>query len=324
MFEDFEAVRTQVLLWLGLVGPSGCGKTYSALELATGMQEVSGGDIHLLDTENGRGRFYADRFKFRHVPFSPPFGPADYRAAFAHSIKKGAKIIIADSFSHEHDGPGGVLQMHDAEVTRRGGDKHSFAAWAAAKAPRKDLITFMMQSDVNYILCFRAKEKIKLDASKKPISLGWQPIAGQDYIYELALNCLLLPGCKGVPIWNPNDLIPAERQMVKLPEQFTELFADGPQLSRQVGAALATWASGGQASRQALPPEVAAIIARYAECDDAKSLADIKATMLPAAWKIANKQARAAITAAGTAATDRVRAAVADRAAADEGTPFDS
>jgi hypothetical protein len=188
------------------------------------------------------------------------------------------------------------------------------------KKQRKALITWMTQARVNFVLCFRAKEKIKMVVGKPPVVLGWQPIAGPDYIYELALNCLLLPGSRGVPIWNPNDLIPAERQMVKLPEQFLELFADGPQLSRAVGAAMATWASGGQAGRQVVPDDVAAVIARAAACDTPDELAAIKSA-LPPVWKGANKGMRAAMTAAMTAATDRVRAAVADRAS--EGTPFD-
>jgi len=323
VFEIVDAIRAHVLLMIGLVGPSGSGKTYSALELASGMQEVSGGDIHVLDTESRRATFYADRFKFKHVDFGAPFSPRDYQAAFESSIKAGAKTIIVDSFSHEHDGPGGVLQMHAAEVEARGGDKHNFTAWAVAKKPRKDLITFMTQSRVNYILCFRAKEKIKIGADKKPIAQGWQPIAGADYIYELALNCLLLPGCKGVPIWNTADLIPAERQMVKLPEQFADLFASGPQLSRAVGAALATWASGGQAVAQDLPPEIAAVIARYAECETQTAIAEIKVAHMAVAKAGATKGQRAAMTSAATIAVDRIRAAVADRANAEQDTPFD-
>ncbi len=323
VFDIVDAIRAHVLLMIGLVGPSGSGKTYSALELATGMQDVSGGDIHVLDTESRRATFYADRFKFKHVDFGAPFSPADYQAAFENSIKRGAKTIIVDSFSHEHDGPGGVLQMHAAEVERRGGDKHNFSAWAAAKKPRKELITFMTQSRVNYILCFRAKEKIKIGDDKKPIAQGWQPIAGADYIYELALNCLLLPGCKGVPIWNVNDLIPAERQMVKLPEQFADLFANGPQLSRQVGAALAKWAEGGQALAEDLPPEIAAVIARYAECDSSARIAEIKTAHMAIAKNGATKGQRAAMTAAATIAVDRIRAAVADRANNEPETPFD-
>ena len=61
-FEAKPAVRQKVPLLCGLVGPSGGGKTFSALRLATGMQQVSGGDIYIVDTEARRALHYADRF----------------------------------------------------------------------------------------------------------------------------------------------------------------------------------------------------------------------------------------------------------------------
>jgi ABC-type sulfate/molybdate transport systems ATPase subunit len=42
-FEFVPAVRASVPLLVGLYGPSGGGKTFSALRLATGIQEVTGG-----------------------------------------------------------------------------------------------------------------------------------------------------------------------------------------------------------------------------------------------------------------------------------------
>src|SRR6266849_4599710 len=74
-FEDRPAVREATPLLIGLVGPSNSGKTFSALRLATGIQRVSGGDIWGIDTESRRMLHYADKFKFRHVPFGAPFGP---------------------------------------------------------------------------------------------------------------------------------------------------------------------------------------------------------------------------------------------------------
>jgi ABC-type sulfate/molybdate transport systems ATPase subunit len=50
-FEARDAVREHVPLLIGLTGPSGGGKTFSALRLATGIQQVTGGDIYFVDTE---------------------------------------------------------------------------------------------------------------------------------------------------------------------------------------------------------------------------------------------------------------------------------
>src|SRR5262245_49677002 len=121
-FESKPAVREQTPLLLGLVGPSGTGKTFSALRLATGIQRVSGGDIFMIDTEAKRGLHYAERFKFQHLSFASPFSPLDYMAAVEHCVSKGARIVLIDSLSHEHEGPGGVLEMHEAELNRLAGD----------------------------------------------------------------------------------------------------------------------------------------------------------------------------------------------------------
>src|ERR1700728_1669346 len=139
-FDDQPAIRQATPLLFGLIGPSGGGKTYSALRLATGIQRVSGGEIFMIDTESNRSLAYADKFKFRHVPFGAPFSPLDYLAAVEHCVKKGAKVIIVDSMSHEHEGPGGVLEEHDAEMKRlavawrTSEDKTNIPGWSAPKA----------------------------------------------------------------------------------------------------------------------------------------------------------------------------------------------
>ena len=71
-FEIKPAVRESVGLLIGLVGPSGGGKTFSALRLATGIQRVAGGDVVMVDTENRRGTYYADRFAYHHLDLRAP------------------------------------------------------------------------------------------------------------------------------------------------------------------------------------------------------------------------------------------------------------
>src|SRR5258708_34193941 len=124
-FDDKPAVREQVPLLIGRMGPSGSGKTYSALRLATGIHEVTGGEIYVIDTEARRALHYAEQFKFRHVQFDAPFGSLDYLAAIRHCVAKGAKVIVIDSMSHEHSGPGGYLLTQEAEVQRMAGDDYA-------------------------------------------------------------------------------------------------------------------------------------------------------------------------------------------------------
>lgn len=242
-FIDVPAKREAVPLMLGLMGPSGSGKTFSALRLATGMQKVSGGDIFVIDTEARRSLHYAKRFKFRHVEFGAPFASLDYLAAIQHCVAQGAKQIIVDSMSHEHEGPGGLLEQHAAEVERRGGsEKHNFAAWREPKAKRQRLINTLLQLPCNFIFCFRAKEKAK-PARGELVDLGWMPIAGEEFLYEMTLNALLLPNSGGVPTWQ--SAMPGERAMIKLPEQFRGLAAKSKPLDEDTGTKLAQWAAGG-------------------------------------------------------------------------------
>lgn len=248
-FEDKQATREQVPVLVGLVGPSGGGKTYSALELATGIQAVVGGDIGFIDTESKRACHYAERFKFRHLDFKAPFDSLSYLAAIEHFQKKGCKIIVVDSMSHEHEGPGGLLEAHEAELNRIAGDDYQkrerckMLAWQKPKAARRHLINSILQLGVHGVFCFRAKEKMKLVSGKSPVALGWQPIAGEEFVFEMMLNALLPPNANGVPSWAPEEA--GERQMVKLPAQFKDIFKPGQQLTREHGRLLAEWARGG-------------------------------------------------------------------------------
>jgi energy-coupling factor transporter ATP-binding protein EcfA2 len=252
-FEDRPAVREQVPLMIGLMGPSGGGKTFSALRLATGIQRVSGGEIFVIDTEARRALHYASRFKFRHVAFGAPFGPLDYLAAIEHCVRKGAKVVIVDSMSHEHEGPGGVLEMHEAEVQKLSGgnaekaERVKMLAWSKPKAARRRMINSILQQPCNFIFCFRAKEKIKVERGKPPEPRGFMPIAGEEFVYEMTLNALLLPNAGGVPTWQSNEI--GEKQMIKLPEQFRTLLlgAKGP-LTEDIGQELATWAAGDESA----------------------------------------------------------------------------
>lgn len=256
-FEDVEAKREQVPLLVGLVGPTGSGKTGSALELAHGFQDVMGGEIGVIDSEARRSLAYADapmfsepsrRFKFRFLDFKAPFGPSDYEAACTHFIQKGVKHIIVDSTSHMWEGPGGVLQIHQVEVERLmkawncSGEKANFPAWNEAKKQQTSFINWMKQQPVNFIMCFRAKEKMRM-VNNKPVEAGWQPIGGDELIYELALACLLLPESDGKPIWNKAE----EKGVKALAQQYRAMFKDNPRLSAAVGRQLAEWAKGAPA-----------------------------------------------------------------------------
>lgn len=268
-FEARDAVREHVPLLIGLTGPSGGGKTFSALRLATGIQQVTGGDIYFVDTESRRALHYADRFRFKHIPFEAPFGSLDYLVALQHCVKQGAGVVIVDSMSHEHEGPGGMVDLQEQIVTRMAGDDYAkrervkMLAWAEPKAKRRQLINGILQLNCNFIFCFRAKNASKPvknpQTGKTEVQqMGYMPIAGEEFVFEQTLNALLLPGAEGVPTWFPDER--GERTMVKLPEQFKGLAQRQKPLDETVGKHLALWARGDEAADEKIeePADTAA------------------------------------------------------------------
>src|SRR3974390_1532132 len=260
-FDPKHAVRESVPLLIGLMGPSGSGKTFSALRLATGIQQGTGGGIYIVDTEARRALHYADEFKFFHVQFDPPFGSLDYLAALQFCAGQGAGVIIIDSMSHEHEGPGGLLDLHEQELDRMAGndwgkrERVKMLAWQLPKTNRRRLINGLLQINANFIFCFRANESVrpmKRDGKTEIVPQGFMPIAGPQFLYEQTVNCLLLPKSGGIPTWQSDNI--GERQMMKLPKHFESIFAEHKPLDEPIGHALAQWARGGASAGVSLQP----------------------------------------------------------------------
>ena len=263
-FSILPGKREALPLFIGLVGPSSSGKTRSAFELAAGIQSVVGGEIVFINTEGKRGLLDIDLFRkpdgspaIQHMPFSAPYASLDYLDAIDQAKASGAKTIIIDSMSHEHEAEGGMLDYWESELERMAGDDQrkryamQMLAIAKPKAARRKLLTRgIMQADMNVIACFRAKETskpVKTNGGKNEVvNMGFVPVAGDEFVYEMSLSCLLLPGANGYPTWNPQ--LPGELVAVKPADPEHELrriIPDGARLSRDIGAKLATWARGG-------------------------------------------------------------------------------
>jgi energy-coupling factor transporter ATP-binding protein EcfA2 len=308
-FDDRPAVREKTPILVGLVGPSGTGKTYSALRLAAGFQRVTGGETFVVDSESRRALHYADRFKFRHVAFGAPFSPLDYLAAFEHCIAKGATTIITDSMSHEHEGIGGVLEMHAAEVERMAGsdfkkaERVKMLAWGKPKAQRRRLINALLQMPCNFIFNFRAKRKLKIVRGQEPVELGWMPIAGDEYIYEMTAKCMLLPGASGAPTWRSE--YEGEMSMMKIPEQFKSVLLEKQQLTEDVGEKIARWAAGGASATAESGDD---LLKRYAACSDGATWRTLEEAR-GAAWAKLSKSDKEKVKAASDEAKRRADAA---------------
>lgn len=234
-------------LLLGFMGPPGGGKTKSALRVADGIARVRGGKPLLIDTEAGRALKYRrgphnpQGHDFDYIRFSPPFVPADFLAAIKQALRRNPAAIIIDSMSDEHEGEGGVLDWHDAEVPKMGGNE--WAAWSKPKASRRALIAGIQQIDTPLIFTFRAREKtVTKQGSRTPVNIGYMPIAPSEIVHTLDLTCLLPPRANGVPLWDsPKE---GEDFVIKLPEFLVPYIVKGAVLNEELGEALARWQAG--------------------------------------------------------------------------------
>jgi hypothetical protein len=229
---------------------------------------MSGGKpFAVIDTENGRALHYADMFKFDCARFSEPFRPGRYAEMIADADKAGYPVIVVDQASHEHAGPGGILDWHEEELAafvekakqrpnNRDPDwkleeRYKMQAWIQPKIEHKHrFIGQLLKTKAHLILCLRAEEKIKIGKDNsgrtkiEPADFrsatpeyasgvrGWAPICEKNVPFELTMSCLMLPEHPGVPI--PIKLQAQHRAFVSL---------DKP-IDRATGEAFAQWARG--------------------------------------------------------------------------------
>lgn len=314
-FTHVLADRTRVPLIIGIVGPSSTGKTKSALRIADGMARLDKDrETFVVDTESKRAKHYAKEHRFQHVEFPPPHSPADYLEVLNYCVGRGAGRVLFDSMSHEHDGEGGVLQMHDEEFERLGGDmRRSMEAWGPAKRARRRLINRMTTCGTDIILCFRADEKRQPVRGKPPIDLGFTPVAGKEFMFEMVIKLLLLPGARGVPTFRSN--FPGEQRAIKLPGQFEELFARSVQLSEDIGEQFARWAGGGDVVVSAGPGGLSDLLTRLGACSDPETLEQLTEEARAGFKKLGAPEQKRVKTAVD-AATTRVKMLEAQAAAA--------
>ena len=207
-FVPASSITRKASLIIGLSGLSGSGKTYSALMLAQIL--AKGGPVVGICTENNRMADYQDADKFPQLNpyvmpsegFNEPFSSDRYIEALKAAEASGAAVIVLDSGSDEWEGPGGVLDLHEATITKlTKGDygkreQMNFAAWAKAKPPHKKLANEIWRLKCHLIICFRAAPKVAMEkdvktGKRKVVDLGLQPVCGTDLPYRLRFHLLM-------------------------------------------------------------------------------------------------------------------------------------
>lgn len=240
-FKEAKPINTFVKL--ALCGPQNSGKTVSALRIAAGL----GGETAVIDSENGRAMKYAGQFRFKHLALEPPFCSENYQAAIDAAVKAGFQNVIVDSMSHEHEGPGGLLEQVEQYLDKKCGDddkkreRMKFTAFIGPKQARNRLIQFGIQRvSANIILCFRAKNKVVMKKEKwrndqtgasgeKTVveDAGLQPIGGEEFWYEMDIVAMMREGARGRPSWEEpasriNDMAGDLTRYLHGVEQFSE------------------------------------------------------------------------------------------------------
>jgi len=247
-FDFRPATRENVGLLIGLSGSSGSGKTFTAMRLAAGISGAA--PFCVIDTEAGRAKHYADRFRFDHGDLRAPFTPDRYAEAITAAAARDYAVIVVDSMSHEWAGDGGVLDQQEDELDRMAGtdwkkrEACKMASWIKPKMAHKRMMQQLLQVRPHLILCFRAEPKIEMVRTDKGTwevrekqtltgLNGWVPISEKNLPYELTASFLLMADRPGVPL------------PIKLQEQHRALFPANEPITESSGVQLAAWAAGG-------------------------------------------------------------------------------
>lgn len=253
------AQRSATKPLIGLYGPSGSGKTFSALTLARGFVGPQG-RLGMIDTESGRGQLYSDVIPggYDVLTLGEPFTPARYIEAIRTAEKAGLDALVIDSFSHEWEGVGGVLDMA-TEIERKTG-KPGLHCWKEPKLEHQKLVLRLLQTPLLVICCLRAKyrsRQIKNERTgKNEIIRDENATAIQDdgFLFELTVNAELRPD---------HTMIVTKTSHPAL----ASIFRTGQAIAAETGRALADWAKGGAQPATADPADLLAQIERCGTLD---------------------------------------------------------
>jgi hypothetical protein len=229
-----QAQRNQVKLRLGLSGASGFGKSYSALLLAYGITN-DWAKIAIIDTENNSASLYAHLGEFNVLSLDDPYSPERYIKAIKTCEEAAMEVIIIDSITHEWNGKGGCLQLHEQLGGR-------FQDWAKISPRHQAFIDAILQSKCHVITTTRRKIDYSLDSDQngrtKVIKHGTKEITREGFEYELTTNFELV---------NDKHLAVASKDR-------TGLFMNKPEfvISKGTGKILKEWCNDGRSEQELL------------------------------------------------------------------------
>ncbi len=218
-----KSKRQDVKLRVGISGASGFGKTYSALLLAYGITK-DWNKIAVVDTENSSASLYSHLGSYNVLELNAPYSPERYIEAIKLCEKENIQVVVLDSISHEWNGTGGCLQIHEQLGGR-------FQDWGKVSPRHQAFIDKILQSSCHIITTSRRKVDYSMDIGSngrtKVVKHGTKEITREGFEYELTINFELI-----------ND-----QHMAKASKDRTGLFMNKPEfkLSSSTGARLIKW-----------------------------------------------------------------------------------
>lgn len=304
-FDERDAERRPQPLRVILIGQRKAGKTFTAERIARGIQSVTKQRIVMADSEAPRGEAYADVFDHRYVNLAYTEGeprvyheyPPERHIALLRAFP--GAILINDSWSDWHDGPGGVLDIHARMVRADRSDakpgSKGASAWRWLKVERTNLVRNAIRSyPGTIVMCVRAKPPSPPGGLGKKV---WTAIMDDrdlgkgDLIFYLENE--------GRPVWSRADIqtgltsVPNGIPRACIPEQLDE----------SVGAMLANWSRGVNPTHP-----VAARLAEVSTADERRAVWD----SIKKEWGSLDQYSKRQIEIAGKAARDRIAAQTVD------------
>ncbi|MGL4982547.1 MAG: ATP-binding protein, partial [Treponemataceae bacterium] len=147
-----NATRTNLYLRCAIYGPSGSGKTMTALRIAKGIAEKTGGKFAVIDTEAGSASKYADRISFDVDNLSDKTIDA-YLASMNDCAKGGYKVLVIDSLSHAWR----ELTEEVDRISQSSTNRNSFSAWGKVSVKQKKFIDAILNFQGHVIATMRSK-----------------------------------------------------------------------------------------------------------------------------------------------------------------------
>jgi len=225
-FQIHTATKQKTKLKLALEGTAGSGKTYSALLLASGIVPLN--KVCIIDTENGSADLYDHLGKFSVISLTQPFSPERYIEAIDSAQAAGFELIIIDSITHEWDGVGGILDIHQSMTG------NSFTNWGKLTPRHNAFIQKILQTPLHMIATLRTKSDYVLqerNGKQVPEKIGLKAITREGVDYEFTLVFDL-------------DI----KHNATASKDRTGVFMDKPQfvIGKETGEALIKWANEGK------------------------------------------------------------------------------